>query len=168
MNHRKRETPDANDAMAGEQGFTIVELVVVIVIVGVLSAIALPKFFDNRTFAERAYFEEVAASLKLAQKLAVGTGCPVRMTIAASGYEARQQAVAGTRCASGDTTWTVEVQTTDGGVLAGTPPSGVSAGPSFTVVFDSLGATNLAANQTVTVGTHSLTLQAASGYVEVN
>src|SRR5262245_53650417 len=86
-------------------GFTMVEVVVVIVILGVLAAVAAPRFFDDKTFLERGYYEELAASLKFAQKLAVASGCPVRLAIAANSYDARQQAASGGTCNLGDTTW---------------------------------------------------------------
>jgi len=37
-----------------QAGFTLVELIMVML--GILSATALPKFFEKNTFAERAFF----------------------------------------------------------------------------------------------------------------
>jgi len=64
--------------MVKQRGFTIVELIMVIVILGIISAVALPRFFDRNTFDERFYFEEVLSSVRYAQKLAVASGCYIR------------------------------------------------------------------------------------------
>ena len=137
------------------------------VIVGILGAIAMPRFFDNRAFAERGYFESLAAAFRFAQKTAVATGCPVRLVLDASSYVVQQQSASAGRCNTSDTSWSTDVRLPDGETLAASAPAGVNASPSMTVVFDALGTTNLAGNQTVTVGPHSFTLQAASGYVDV-
>ena len=54
-----------------EHGYTIVELVTVIIIIGIIGAMAAPKFFDNNIFQERGFRDQVVATLRYAQKAAI-------------------------------------------------------------------------------------------------
>jgi MSHA pilin protein MshC len=149
-----------------DRGFTLVELIVVIVILAVLGSLAAPRFLDTSAFSERGYYEELASALGFAGTAAVATGCPVRFTLTSASYSAEQQQPLNGRCNPADTSWGLPVKLADGSTLAGAAPAGVSASPAVAIVFYPRGATGLAADQTITVGTWSLTVDAGTGYVD--
>lgn len=58
--------------MINKNGFTLIELVVVIVILGILAAVAAPKFINLKPEAETATLEAIKASLEGASALVYG------------------------------------------------------------------------------------------------
>ena len=162
---RNRDRQCRGGSRAVNAGFTVVELVLVIVIIGILGAIAGPRFFDNSVFDERAYYDELASAIRYAQKVAVASGCRVRVSLGAGTYELRQQAALGGHCDTTDVTFPQQLQLPSGQIMSGTAPSGVTAAPPLIIVYDALGRTDLAADQTVNVGTWSLLIEAESGLV---
>lgn len=52
-------------------GFTMVELVTIIIILGIISAVAAPRFFDSNVFSSQGTREQILSSLRYAQKAAV-------------------------------------------------------------------------------------------------
>lgn len=146
-----------------QAGVTIVELILVIIILALLSAVAGPRFFNNKDFGERGYAEELASALRYAQKVAVGSGCLVRVQISTTSYALSQQAPQAGHCDPADATFPVTVMLSSGQAAAGTAPQGVTSAPAGAIIFDAEGSTSLAADAALTIGPHTLTVQADSG-----
>jgi MSHA pilin protein MshC len=148
-------------------GYTLVELVVVVVVLGIVALVAGPRFFGTAAFAERGYADELAGALLLARQVAVASGCPVQLTLSADGYVVTQQAAAGNACDPADAGWSTPVLGPDGAALAGTAPPGTVTNPGGSFRFDAEGKLAAAPAASIGVGGHSITIVAATGLVEV-
>jgi MSHA pilin protein MshC len=157
-------------------GFTLIELIVVIMLMAILAAAAAPRFFDSGAFEGPAFAQEVASAARYAQKLAVTSGCPVRFIIPdATHYELRQpQSAPAAGC---DTTFTRAVpHPGSGSDFAAAAPAGVTLAVAvpLTIEFRSDGApydvgaaTPRIVPATIVIAGKSVVITARSGYVDV-
>lgn len=58
-------------AARADQGFTTLELIVVMVLLGILAVVALPRLIGDDAVAESAFHSDVVSALRYAQKTAV-------------------------------------------------------------------------------------------------
>jgi MSHA pilin protein MshC len=127
-----------------QSGFTLAEMIAVIVIVGILAAVAVPRFFDNATFQARAAADNVIAALRFGQKVAIAQHRNVDVNISSA---------ADTNCATVLTGGNVNCAISNSVPVA-----------AATVTFNALGQrTNATAS--VTIGTTTINIEAETGYV---
>lgn len=127
-----------------QRGFTLTELIAVIIIVGILAVAVLPRFFTVSDFEDRGSADQVKSLLRFAQKVAIAQHRNVSVTLAQG--------------ASPDCTTTLT-----GGNLICTVKSALTGAGVYT--FDALGRPSPNAQATVTVGGTTLTIEAETGYV---
>ena len=143
-------------------GFTTIELVVTIVMIGALVAVALPRFIGRDSFDSRGFYDKSVAVVRLAQKTAVAWRRPVFVCVTAT------QMTAGTAAGCG----TPLTNTVSGGAATETAPSGVTLN-TVTFSFDRLGRPSAATTITFTTTipgdtTRHIAIAAETGYVAAN
>ena len=128
---------------ARSRGFTLPELVMTIVIIGILIAVTAPRFVSWKGFASRGFYDEAQAVVRFAQKTSVAWRRTIYVCVSATVISATSN--------SDCTTAPVKHPIT-GADLKSTATAGVtlssSAGPSFS--FDGLGRPNAAVTITLT------------------
>ena len=73
---------------ARHRGFTLPELVMTIVIIGILAVVAAPRFVSWKGFASRGFYDEAQGVVRLAQKTAIAWRRSIFVCVTASAVSA--------------------------------------------------------------------------------
>lgn len=140
------------------RGFTLIELIMVIVILGVLAVFAAPRIFNTDDFRARGFHDETLSLLRYAQKMAIAQRRTVCVTLNPTGVALNIFAT------------NPETGTCAGApVLA--PPNAPQGGAGLVGVpnafqFTPLGSTDQAAAIVITIANSTaITVEAGTGYV---
>src|SRR5215470_13755277 len=126
------------------RGFTLVELVLIIVLLGILSFFAGARLNDRNSVNARGFADQVASTLRFAQKAAIAQRRNVYVNIDTSARRVRACLDAATTCAS-------PLSSPAGGSLDITGAAGVTLTSGSTQFsFDALGRPSIASNLTLT------------------
>lgn len=61
----------------GQSGFTLVELVVTLVVLGIIAVVVLPRIVARNTFDSRGFHDQATATVRYAQKIAIAQRRPI-------------------------------------------------------------------------------------------
>lgn len=132
-------------------GFTLVELVVVILLIGIIGFVAGPRFVKTDVFAERRAADEILSALRFTQQMAMARGGGIRLVLTSNSYTVEE--TDGTALQSPDRS----------GAYSKNLPNGVTAS-AITLAFDGLGQPVPNADVNITIGSLSITVEADTGY----
>ena len=151
--------PDA----AIQRGFTLVELITVMVIIGVLAAVAAPRFSQRSSFDSRGFYDQALSTLRYAQKIAIAqrrTVCvvdtPTEIGLYAADCITPLNVLMSQRCPTDGFDYQHKV-CTPVGVTITSPPGGL--------IYTPLGSTPALKIYTVSGYNTDITVERETGYV---
>ena len=147
------------------RGFTLVEMVAVIVILGIMAFVAMPRFMDRGGVDARGFFDQAQSVIRYAQKTAIAQRRVIFVQATANTISACFDAA----CAN-----PVPDPAAAGGNLVITAPNGVTIIPPSSALFgfnalgspvDATTLTVLGANLIVGIMSRNIIIERETGYV---
>lgn len=157
---------------ASVRGFTLIELIMVVVILGVLAVFAAPRMLRPGDFAVQGFHDETLAYLRFAQKTAVAQRRTVCVTFTAASLSVTIASAAATfSCATAGTLTgpngetPVTLTNTHGIVYGATPTNFYFDGLGQPITIGGAGAAQATQTFQVSGAARTITVETATGYV---
>ena len=156
----------------GVEGFTLIELITVITILGVLAVVVGPRFASTGVYDERTFYDDVLQAIRFAQTRATASGCLTQVSFSSAGFNVQIDS----DCNSGNGMSAIDVINPDGygtGYTQREPaPSGMTYSAAVNpLLFDGRGDalnSSLAVLSTpaqIQIGSRIIRVEGATGYV---
>ncbi len=155
-------------------GFTVIEIVMALVIMGVLAVAAGPKFFSTTTYDQRVYYDEVLNSVRYARRLAIATNSHIQVNLTSTSITLQYRTEGGS-CAAGTTFSPVMDPTnrTSGYVKTAPGSTTITFSANWPIYFNGLGqalrasdCTVISSNTITIAGGNTVTVIGQTGFVQ--
>ena len=149
-------------------GFTVIELISVVVILGIVTAAAIPLMSSRSAYDERFFYDDLLQALRFSQRLSVASGCSVQVTLSGTSFSLLQDSTCNSASPVFDKT--VYLPGSGEAYQNNDLPSGTTYTTSINpIIFNSLGqAVNSSASvfvqATIVVGGRSILVDGETGF----
>ena len=145
-------------------GFTLIELIMVIVVLGALSIFVAPRFTSKTNFDTLSFHQELKTAVRFAHKLSIASGCEVQVSLTANSYSLFYP---DTSCNPPDAFGSNPVNhPVQSGAYTGFSPSGVGIAGFGNFFFTSSGAPSSSGTITINPGGRQIVVNALTGFVQ--
>jgi MSHA pilin protein MshC len=159
----QRLTIGEDKVSAKNSGFTLIELSTIIVLVGIMSIVILPRLVDTKIFQNRGFSDQLRASVEYARKSAIA----LRRNVCVNFGSAITITYAATAGSSVTCSLSL-INPSTGAAFSLALPSGTTVSSTLSpVIFNALGEAN--GNATISIsgsGSQGFTILGTTGYVQ--
>ena len=145
-------------------GFTLIELIMVIVVLGALSIFVAPRFSSKTSFDTLSFHQELKTAIRFAHKLSIASGCEVQVVLTANSYSLFYP---NTSCNPPDAFGTNPVNhPVQSGAYTGSSPSSVTISSFGNFFFTASGAPSSSGTITINPGGRQIVVNSLTGFVQ--